>query len=179
MSRRDAFHESLDPAARQAGERAIADRLETLFRHARTVAGYAAFGSEPDVTAALVRAEAMGCRIVYPHVTARTKPMRFLLWPAEGPLEPGPYDLRQPPADAEEVAPDLILTPLVGFDRMLRRLGHGAGFYDRYFARTPGARRIGVAWGVQEADALPADPWDVPMEAIVTDREWIGAAARP
>jgi 5-formyltetrahydrofolate cyclo-ligase len=178
LARRDAFHAGLDATARQAAQTAIAGRLEPLFRHVRTVAGYAAVDSEPDVTPALGLAEAMGCRILYPHVTTKTKPMRFLFWSTTKPLEPGPYDLRQPPPDAEEAAPDLILTPLVGFDRALRRLGHGAGFYDRYFARMPGARRIGVAWAVQEADALPTDPWDVPMEAIITEREWIGAEAR-
>lgn len=175
LARRDAFHAGLDAAARRAAGQALADRLEPLFRHARNVAGYAAIGSEPDVTAALARAAAMGCRTLYPHVSGRSTPMHFLLWPAGAPLEPGPYGLLQPPGDAEEAVPDLVLAPLVGFDRALRRLGHGAGFYDRYFAAMPGARRIGIGWSVQQMDALPSDPWDVPMEAIVTEREWIAA----
>jgi 5-formyltetrahydrofolate cyclo-ligase len=71
------------------------------------------------------------------------------------------------------VAPDLILTPLVAFDRSLARLGQGAGHYDRAFARYPLARRIGVAFSVQEVERLPTDAWDVPLHAIVTEREWI------
>jgi 5-formyltetrahydrofolate cyclo-ligase len=55
----------------------------------------------------------------------------------------------------------------------MRRLGQGAGFYDRAFARLPAARRIGLAWSAQEADALPADPWDVPLHAVATEKEWI------
>ena len=88
---------------------------------------------------------------------------------------PGAFGLLQPRSDAEEVSPDLILAPLVGFDRALRRIGQGAGFYDRAFARLPDARRIGLAWSVQEVDALPTDPWDVPLHAVATEREWIGA----
>ena len=85
----------------------------------------------------------------------------------------GPFGLLQPPGDAEEVVPDLILTPLVAFDRTLARLGQGAGHYDRAFARFPNARRIGVAFSVQQVDRLPTDPWDMPLHAIITEREWI------
>ena len=55
----------------------------------------------------------------------------------------------------------------------MRRLGQGAGFYDRAFARLPAALRIGLAWSVQEVDILPADPWDAPLHAVVTEKEWI------
>jgi 5-formyltetrahydrofolate cyclo-ligase len=65
--------------------------------------------------------------------------------------------------------PDVILTPLIGFDRRLNRLGQGAGHYDRAFARYENAWRVGVAWSVQEVPAIPADIWDVPLHAIITE----------
>ena len=77
-------------------------------------------------------------------------------------------------ATVEATAPDVILLPLIGFDRALNRLGQGAGYYDRACAALPDARRIGLAWNVQEWPALPADPWDVPLDAVATQREWIG-----
>ena len=58
-------------------------------------------------------------------------------------------------------------------DRRGNRLGQGAGQYDRAFAAHPAAWRIGVAWSVQQVDALAPDPWDVPLHAIVTESEWI------
>jgi 5-formyltetrahydrofolate cyclo-ligase len=70
------------------------------------------------------------------------------------------------------VRPDIILTPLLGFDHLLHRLGQGAGHYDRAFAALPGARRIGVAWSVQHVDPLPTDPWDVPLHAVITEQGW-------
>ena len=78
--------------------------------------------------------------------------------------------------DLAELTPDIVLTPLVGFDRRGTRLGQGAGHYDRAFAAHPAAWRVGIAWSVQEVDALPADAWDVPLHAIATEREWIVVA---
>ena len=144
-----------------------------LLRPGLTVASYIAIGGEADPSALAQAAVDAGCALALPHVTSRADPIRFLAWHPGHDLHAGPFALRQPPADAAEVAPDIILTPLVGFDRRGNRLGQGAGHYDRAFAALPHARRVGVAWSIQEVDALPADPWDVPLHAIVTDREWI------
>jgi len=115
--------------------------------------------------------------LALPHVTDRASPIRFLHWSRDEPLVPGPFGLLQPPHDMPEAKPDIILTPLVGFDRAGNRLGQGAGHYDRAFAAHPGALRIGIAWSVQEVDALPADPWDVPLHHIATEKEWITPVA--
>ena len=76
-------------------------------------------------------------------------------------------------ADSDEIAPDAIMSPLIGFDREGNRLGQGGGFYDRAFARYASARRIGLAWSVQESDTLPVDSWDQRLHAVVTERERI------
>ncbi len=72
---------------------------------------------------------------------------------------------------------DALLIPLVGFDTRGNRLGMGAGFYDRALAKRRGLRpvAIGVAFSCQEVDALPVDPWDEPLDYIVTDRGVIDA----
>ncbi|MFL0587519.1 5-formyltetrahydrofolate cyclo-ligase [Sphingomonas sp. ABOLG] len=137
------------------------------------VASYVPVGSEADPTALVSAARAAGCRIALPHVIDRETPLRFLEWQHDAPLATGPFRLRQPDADAPERVPDLILTPLVAFDRTLARLGQGAGHYDRAFAAYPNAHRIGVAFSVQEVERLPVDPWDVPLHAIITEQEWI------
>ncbi|MHA0317429.1 5-formyltetrahydrofolate cyclo-ligase [Sphingomonas melonis] len=137
------------------------------------VASYRPLGSEADPAPLVDAARAAGCALALPHVTTRAAPLRFLSWDASQVLERGAFGLLQPAADAPEVSPDIILTPLVGFDDARNRLGQGAGHYDRAFAAHPDAWRVGIAWSVQRVAALPADPWDMPLHAIATESDWI------
>lgn len=138
-----------------------------------TLASYVPVGGEADPAPLARAALAADCALALPHVVDRATPLRFLAWDGAAALVAGPFGLRQPPADAAERQPDIILTPLVGFDAALDRLGQGAGHYDRAFAMFPQAWRIGVAWSVQQVAALPLDPWDLPLHAILTERDWI------
>jgi 5-formyltetrahydrofolate cyclo-ligase len=173
-ARRDALVEGLDAGGRNFAFRRAPTPLQGLFASSQVVAGYVAVGSESDPAGLLEQAHAQGATIALPFVERRSVPMRFLQWQPGEPLIVGPYGLSQPDrASAREVAPDLFLAPLLGFDRRLHRLGQGAGFYDRAFARYPEAVRVGVAWSVQEVEMVPDDPWDVPLHAVLTEREWI------
>lgn len=142
----------------------------TRLTHGLTVASYVPVGSEADPHLLARAAVDAGCRIALPHVTSRAEELRFLAWDTEAALAAGPFGLRQPDAAAAELVPDVILTPLVGFDRRRNRLGQGAGHYDRAFARFPDALRIGIALSVQIVDSLPTDPWDIPLHMIVTEK---------
>jgi 5-formyltetrahydrofolate cyclo-ligase len=102
-----------------------------------------------------------------------------MLW-REGPaVEPSPWGVLQPSAEADILVPDTILVPLVAADRRGTRIGHGKGHYDRALdhlrAREGGTVfAIGLAWEPQIAEhILPPDPWDVPLDAIATPAEWI------
>lgn len=141
--------------------------------HGLTLASYVPVGSEADPSLLARAAVDQGCAIALPHVTTRAEPMRFLAWDTEASLVAGPFNLQQPVHDAAALVPDIILTPLLAFDAKLNRLGQGAGHYDRAFAAFPDAWRIGVAWSVQQVDALPTDPWDLPLHAIVTELDWM------
>lgn len=152
---------------------AVADAFRARLHAGLIVASYMPLGSEADPAPLAAAARLAGCRLALPHVTGRSAPMRFLDWDAAAALVTGPYGLFQPAADAAELRPDIVLTPLVGFDRAGHRLGQGAGYYDRAFAALPDAWRVGVAWSVQEIASCPADPWDVPLHAIATESEWI------
>jgi 5-formyltetrahydrofolate cyclo-ligase len=142
----------------------FADRL----RPGLVVATYAAIASEADPALLSAAALEAGCRIALPHVTDRSSPMRFLAWQPGDVLADGPFGLRQP-GETEELAPDIILAPLVAFDARLNRLGQGAAFYDRAFARYGDAWRVGVAWSVQQVPVVPVDIWDVPLHAVITE----------
>lgn len=156
-----------------AGTVRVPDAFTARLRPDLIVAGYMPLGSEADPAPLADAARAAGCTLALPHVTTRAAPLRFLLWDADVPLEPGAFGLRQPAADAPELRPDIILTPLLGFDAAGNRLGQGAGHYDRAFAAHPDAWRVGIAWSVQQVDALAPDPWDMPLHAIATESDWI------
>ena len=137
------------------------------------VAGYVAIGSETPVTNILEWAVVGGCRIALPYIANRDSQIEFRRWIPGEELGVAPFGFQQPLPGSATTSPDIILTPLIGFDRALNRLGQGAGHYDRAFARWPSALRIGIAWSVQEIACIPTDPWDLPLDAVLTQREWI------
>lgn len=148
----------------------VADAVRPLLAGAGVVAGYVSDGLEVDPLPILLQAIDQGLATALPRVTARDRPITFHHWLPGDRLVRGPLGLHQPAEEAEELAPDLILAPLVGYDAALNRLGQGGGFYDRAFAALPAARRIGLAWTCQQVDAIPAEPWDVRLHAIATER---------
>ena len=152
---------------------AVPDQFRARLGHGLTVTSYVPMGSEADPSPLARAAVEAGCVIALPHITVRSRPMRFLAWQTEAALEAGPFGLSQPAADAAELRPDIILTPMLAFDDKFDRLGQGAGYYDGAFARFPDAWRVGVAWSVQRVADLPVDPWDVKLHAIVTEQGWI------
>lgn len=169
---------TLRRALRARRDAFVADRARTIvpppvflarLAAGLTVASYVPVGSEADPQLLARAAVDAGCAIALPHVTSRAEPLRFLAWETEAALAAGPFGLSQPEAAAAEVVPDIILTPLVGFDPARNRLGQGAGHYDRAFVRFPDAWRVGVAFTAQQVDSLPADDWDVPLHLIVTE----------
>lgn len=172
--------------ARQAAlarRAAIADRAgagEALARHVLAeaplpppgacIAGFWPMGTEIDIRPLLRALAARGDRLALPVTPKRGQPLRFRAWSFGAPLVAGPIGTRQPPPDAPEVVPDLLLVPLLAFDRAGRRLGYGGGYYDRTLAALPGAARIGVAFAAQEVPEVPAGPEDVRLPLIATER---------
>jgi 5-formyltetrahydrofolate cyclo-ligase len=146
--------------------------LERL-RPGLVVASYRPVRGEADPEPLERAAMAAGCVLALPWIDNRTVPMRFLAWSPDRLLMAGPFGLEQPPADAPELAPDIILTPLVAFDRAGGRLGQGAGYYDRAFALHADCWRVGVAWSIQEVPRVPVDHRDVALQAVATEEEWI------
>lgn len=161
---RDAF------ARKTGGVIAVPAGFRERLRPGLVVASYRPVGGEADPAPLEQAARAAGCALALPHVVSREAPIRFVAWAEHTPLGTGPFGLTQPPANAAELVPDIVLVPLVAFDGARNRLGQGAGHYDRALAALPHAWRLGIAWSVQQVEALAADPWDVPLHAIVTER---------
>lgn len=165
---RNAYVAGLTPDERTALEARLAEVLWPLAQAARCIAGYAARGSEIDPTTLLRQAGNAMISSAYPAFATATSPMIFRSGQC---AEDCPVGGVQPPHQAKEVEPDLVLVPLLAIDRDGHRLGQGGGHYDRALPalRAAGALLIGIGWTMQRRDAaLPADPWDVPLDGFAT-----------
>jgi 5-formyltetrahydrofolate cyclo-ligase len=168
---------SLAPEERRAAEAEIARRIWTVpeIAGARTLLLYASLPEEAGTDAVAEEARRRGIVLVYPRCLADRSMTLHAVDSADA-LRPGRYGIREPDADAcpvrrvEEV--DAALIPGLAWDRAGHRLGRGAGYYDRLLADTRWRGfRCGFFFAAQEADAVPHDAHDVPLHAVVTDRE--------
>lgn len=166
--RRQAFIEELGREEREGLEAKLAEVLAPHLAKSHVVGGYCPLPSEISPFPALDTAANNGATVAYPAFADHQATFRFL---AGDPSETGPWACYQPPLDAPEVHPDLVLVPLVAIDGKGTRLGQGKGHYDRVLARLRehGALLIGVGWDVQKVDAtIPAEPWDVPLDGFAS-----------
>jgi 5-formyltetrahydrofolate cyclo-ligase len=174
LARRRVYARSLGPELRAQLETKLAEIVLPHLAAARIVAFYHPLQDEISPYKLLERLGA-GRRAALPWFLDRDARMMFREAPA---AEPSPWGMLQPPASAAALAPDLVLVPLVAADRSGTRIGHGKGHYDRALAhlRAGGGAvaTIGLGWEPQILDdPIPADPWDVPLDAIATPKEWI------
>lgn len=164
----------LSTSVRDQLSRAMCTRLlgTPEWRHARSVALYRSLADEIGTDALRPAAEGEGKRLYYPRCEARRTlafvPIDHLTSWIDGPF--GIWEPQGKGAPVDEI--DLIVVPLLAFDRLGGRLGYGAGFYDRALAKYSGFK-VGVAMGLQEVPAVPQTETDVPLELIVTDSEVI------
>lgn len=164
---------------------ALRHQLEQLpeFLVDARVAGYWASDGELPLNMAIAPLEQRGQQFLLPVIgTERT--LRFAAWQSGETVEPNRYGIPEPVVAADDalIDPmelDLVLVPLLGFDRSGQRLGFGGGFYDRSFAflkdrpRPSAPLLVGVAYAFQELEAIESGPWDVLLDYIATDQELI------
>ena len=166
--RREAFAEG-GPAA-----------SETIARHGigfagrpppAVVSGFLAIGDEIDLTPLLVRLEGEGYRLALPVMEGKGKPLVFRAWAPGEPLSETMWGIREPLPEADAVDPDIVLGPLLAFDKAGYRLGYGGGFYDRTLARLRALKpivSIGIAFDAQRVDAVPHLDYDERLDWILT-----------
>lgn len=153
-----------------------------FFRSAKSVAVYHAFSGEVDLAPLTRLALRAHKRVFLPVLLGNRgrRLMRFSPLEATTPLARNRFGILEPrPSKRTYAAPrtlDVVLTPLVAFDRHGHRLGLGAGYYDRCFSfllSRGGWRRpklVGVAYSFQETETIPPDPWDVRLWRAVTEK---------
>jgi 5-formyltetrahydrofolate cyclo-ligase len=143
------------------------------------VSGYWPMRDEIDLRPLLRRLSARGVACALPVVAGKGLALEFRLWRPDDELVGGPFGTSEPGANAPAAVPDLVLTPLLAFDRHGGRLGYGGGFYDRSLAelrRDGSARAIGIAYDAQQIDRAPMAEYDQKLDWIVTERRVIRCA---
>jgi 5-formyltetrahydrofolate cyclo-ligase len=156
--------------------RALSERIARWLEEAigdpagLTLSTYAPFRGEPGLSALIKSVLDRGGRHALPVVIERGRPLVFRTWAPGEPLERGMWNIPQPPASVAVVLPDVVIAPLVGFDRDCYRLGYGGGFYDRTLAAMPKRPRVfGVGYAQAALATIYPQPHDIRMRAIVTE----------
>lgn len=142
----------------------------------QVIAGYWPKGREFDCRPILDEVMKLGCRCTLPVVQKDTRILKFALWKDGEPLKEGPFDVMQPESK-DFVDPDIIITPVLAFDRHGYRLGYGGGYYDATLqdlrSRKP-VIAVGVAYGQQAVlFNLPVEDHDQQMDWIITPQSAI------
>lgn len=178
---------ALGAAERVAAADGLARQLVELaeWHTDRLIAGYWAVGGEMLLHRAASACERRGAQWLLPRLDGDT--LRFAPWSLGDPWVANRYGIPEPDIAREHclapAAVELVLVPLVAFDRRGNRLGAGAGYYDRAFAFLHDGERprepllVGVGFAFQEVEALAPAPWDVRLDFVCTERELIDCSA--
>ncbi len=160
-----------EPARKQVADQLVATIDALALAPGAVVSGFVPVRGEIDPMPLLEALSARGHPLALPAVVGPTE-LVFRRWRPGEALEAAGFGLRHPPPEAGLVDPDVLLVPLAAFDRRGHRIGYGRGYYDRALARLDaiGRRRaIGVAFAVQEVPAVPDEPHDRRLDAVLTD----------
>lgn len=144
----------------------------------KVVAGYRPIQDEIDPGPLMDRLAAGGATLALPVTPPRDSdaPLTYRRWSAGAPLHLSAFKVPEPGPNAPEVIPDLVITPLVAFDRAGVRLGYGQGHFDRTLARLRRDHAVfvlGLAYAGQEVARLPVEPHDQRFDAVLTEKGWI------
>jgi 5-formyltetrahydrofolate cyclo-ligase len=134
--------------------------------------GYHALGSELDPSPLIRRLAQTGAMFALPVADAADAPLIFRAWDSRDTPAPDLFGVPAPPASASILHPDLIICPLLAFDRAGARLGQGGGHYDRTIAALRALKPVfvlGLAYSCQEVEAIAAEPHDQRLDAILTE----------
>ena len=177
--RRDALarREALPAPARQAAAEAIAARaFPVAITPGTIVSAFMPLKSEINPLPLMRKLADAGASFALPVVAGRGKPLIMRAWIWGEPLVAGVWGIREPPPAAAEVDPDVVLVPLLAFDRAGYRIGYGAGYYDLTLAHLRSKKPIiavGIAFAAQEIETVPRTAFDAPLDLVLTETETI------
>ena len=122
------------------------------------------------------KAAQLGARLALPAIAGRGRPLIMRAYAFGDELARGQWGIREPKAEAPEVAPDILIVPLAAFDRAGHRIGYGAGYYDMTINALRAKKKViamGIAFAAQEIASVPATERDARLDFVLTEREVI------
>ncbi len=164
--------ETLIPEERLEKSRRICSHTMKLIRDGETVMVYTSKEKEVNTAPLIETLFRSGNPVIVPIIVKEDISLRLSYLRDFSVLVPSTFGVPEPigneiPANGDDV--DTIILPMLGFDREGRRIGYGAGYYDRFLAKNKELRKIGIAFACQEYETIPADENDIPMDYIITE----------
>lgn len=173
LARRDA----LPADERAAAAEAIAARpFPVTVTTGMVVSGFSPMKTEINPLPLMRKAAQLGARLALPAIAGRGKPLIMRAYTFGDELARGQWGIREPRAEAPEVAPDILIVPLAAFDRAGHRIGYGAGYYDMTINALRAKKKtvaMGIAFAAQEIASIPATDRDARLDFVLTEREVI------
>ena len=181
--RREALarREQLPADLRAAAAQTIAARaFPVALPPGAIVSGFMPMKSEINPVPLMRALADAGIKLALPVVAGRGKPLVMRAYAFGDALASGQWGIREPKPESPEVLPDLLLVPLLAFDRSGHRIGYGAGYYDMTIAALRAKKpvtAVGIAFAVQEVAAVPTTPRDARLDLVLTEAEVIDCRA--
>ena len=166
---------AIEGDAAETAARALADQVvdHIDIKPGLIISAYWPLPGELDPRPALLAAVGHGATGVLPRTSGADRLLDFHIWNEGDPLIEGRFKVMEPDPASPKTSPNVLLVPLLAFDRQRRRLGHGKGYYDRTLEGLRGAdpniQAIGVAFAAQEVDAVPVDAYDQTLDMVITE----------
>jgi 5-formyltetrahydrofolate cyclo-ligase len=173
LARRDALPRELRAAVAEA----IAARpFPAAIKPGAVVSGFMPMKSEINPIPLMRKLADAGATLALPVVAGKGRLLIMRAWSVGEPLASGVWGIREPKPDAPEVFPDILIVPLLAFDRRGHRIGYGAGYFDMTIAALRARKPIvaaGIAFAAQEIAEVPTTPRDARLDLVLTEREVI------
>jgi len=138
-----------------------------------TIAAYYPANYEVDILSFVEKASKKKFNIALPVIKSKGK-MSFKLWTYKNPLYVNRMGILEPDNSTKMVIPDLIMVPLVAFDKKLNRIGYGKGYYDRSLKKISKIKKktvfLGIAYSFQKCKTIPTNKHDFKLDYIFTER---------
>jgi 5-formyltetrahydrofolate cyclo-ligase len=176
-----AKRKQLGESDRHILDAAINHHLEVFIgeHHLETIAAFWPFDGEPNLLPTLETINQQGMQIALPVIRqSESGPaLIFRQWSRNTEMKKSPYGIPEPCGSPEIhlIKIDLLMMPLVAWDESGRRLGMGAGYYDRALeslSHSDVPIRAGVAYQLQQVQKIPDDPWDIRLHMLLSETGW-------
>ena len=137
----------------------------------KTIGGYYPYNYEIDILKILEKFEKKNFIVTLPKIKKNSQ-MNFFQWSTNDPLVINKFGIPEPISEMVKY-PDVLLVPLVAFDKNFNRIGYGGGFYDRYIKKIRNQKKvltIGFAYSFQKVKEIPINNYDIKLDIIITNK---------